>query len=88
MINFIVIVSGDLERFLEIQQRQKSKNSNKNTKFNKRPAGDQQEKNDGDLDGIYVDINKNFTMLTSFGSFPVFSILERYVYETVFSALT
>ena len=41
-----------------------------------------------DLDGIYVDINKNFTMLTSFGSFPVLYLIERYTFEKVFSCLT
>jgi hypothetical protein len=41
-----------------------------------------------DLDGIYVDINKNFTMLTSFGSFPILYLIERYIFENVYLALS
>jgi hypothetical protein len=41
-----------------------------------------------DLDEIEVDINKNFTMLTSFGSFEVLYLIERYIFEVVFQALT
>jgi len=41
-----------------------------------------------DLDAIDVDINKNFTMQTSFGSFEVLYLIERYIYEVVFPALT
>jgi hypothetical protein len=37
-----------------------------------------------DLDEIEVDINKNFTMLTSFGSFEVLYLIERYIFEVVF----
>jgi hypothetical protein len=34
-----------------------------------------------------VDINKNFTMLTSFGSFPVLYLIEKYVFEVMYVAL-
>lgn len=89
MINFILIISNDLERFLEIQYRIKQNKAQKNAKTNKRVVPtDQDAKDDGDLDGIHVDINKNFTMLTSFGSFPVLYLIERYVFETVFHSLT
>jgi hypothetical protein len=40
-----------------------------------------------DLDGIRVDINKNFTMLTSFGSFPILYLIERYIFEQVYVAV-
>jgi len=88
MINFIVIISNDLERFVEIQARIRQSKGAKNTKAGKRAVADQVQGNDGALDNINVDINKNFSMLTSFGSFPILYLIERYVFETVFSALT
>jgi hypothetical protein len=48
----------------------------------------EENKGEEDLDGIKVDINKNFTMLTSFGSFPILYLIERYVFESLYSALT
>ena len=46
-----------------------------------------EEYKDEDLDGINVDINKNFTMLTSFGSFPILYLIEKYVFEVMYKAL-
>ena len=43
---------------------------------------------DGDLEGIVVDINKNFNLLGAFGSIPIVVVMEQYIYETVFPALT
>ena len=40
-----------------------------------------------DLDEIQVDINKNFTMLTSFGSFSILYLIERYIFDTLYQAL-
>jgi len=87
MINFIVIISNDLQRFIEIQQRIKQTKAS-NNKTNKRVVAPVEEQPVDDLDGIYVDINKNFTMLTSFGSFPVLYLIERYTFEKVFTCLT
>lgn len=62
-----------------------SKNSNAKSKTKANAPPEEQEEDD--LDGIHVDINKNFTMLTSFGSFPVLYLIEKYIYENVFVAL-
>jgi hypothetical protein len=40
-----------------------------------------------DLDGIEVDINKNFNMLTSFGSKPIVNCMEFYIFDVVFPAI-
>lgn len=86
MINFIIIIVNDLERYVEIRQRQKQGSNGGNQKQGKRQID--LNNSDQDLDGIHVDINKNFTMLTSFGSFHVLYLIERYIFETVFTALT
>ena len=54
--------------------------------MNKRQALENNQEEE-DLDGIRVDINKNFTMLTSFGSFPILYLIERYIFEVVYQAL-
>ena len=54
--------------------------------MNKRQALENNQEEE-DLDGIHVDINKNFTMLTSFGSFPILYLIERYIFEMVYQAL-
>lgn len=77
------IIAEDLARFVEIQLRMKS-SKNSNAKTNKKGNAPPEEAEDDDLDGIHVDINKNFTMLTSFGSFPVLYLIEKYIYENVF----
>ena len=41
-----------------------------------------------DLDGIYVDINKNFNMLTAFGSIPIVNLMEKYIFEMCFPAIS
>jgi len=43
---------------------------------------------DGDLEGINVDINKNFNLLGAFGSVPIVVVMEQYIYEIVFVALS
>ena len=88
MFFFLEIISEDLERFIEIQQRLKQKSQGGGGKSNKRAIADKVEGENEDLDGINVDINKNFTMLTSFGSFPVLYLIEKYIYENVYLALT
>ena len=40
-----------------------------------------------DMDEIYVDINNNFNMLTPFGSIPIVSLMEAYIFEICFPAL-
>jgi hypothetical protein len=42
---------------------------------------------DKNLDGIHVDINKNFNMLTAFGSFQIVELMEYYVFEMCFPAI-
>lgn len=86
MFKFLEIVSDDLSRFVEIQMRMKSSKGS-NNKVNKKGNAPAEEQEEDDLDGIHVDINKNFTMLTSFGSFPVLYLIEKYIYENVFVAL-
>jgi hypothetical protein len=90
MISFLEIISEDLERFIEIQQRLKQKSQGGGGKTNnKRVIADKMGDGENeDLDGINVDINKNFTMLTSFGSFPILYLIEKYIYENVYLALT
>ena len=41
-----------------------------------------------DLDGIYVDINKNFNMLTAFGSIPIVVLIEKYIFEICYPAIS
>jgi len=43
---------------------------------------------ENNLENIYVDINKNFNMQTAFGSFPIVQLMEKYIYDMVFPALT
>lgn len=40
-----------------------------------------------DLEKVDVDINKNFNLMTAFGSFPIVILMEYYVFEIVFPAL-
>jgi hypothetical protein len=88
MTNIILIISTDLERYIEIQNRQKQSQANtQGGKSNKRAVAKEEEYKEEDLDGIYVDINKNFTMLTSFGSFPILYLIEKYVFEVMYKAL-
>ena len=87
MTNIIVIIAGDLEKFIEIQNRNKSSKGSAGGKNIKRSTNEEKA-GEEDLDGIKVDINKNFTMLTSFGSFPILYLIERYVFESLYSALT
>jgi hypothetical protein len=35
-----------------------------------------------------VDINKNFNLLGAFGSVPIVVVMEQYIYEVVFPALS
>ena len=41
-----------------------------------------------DLDGIHVDINKNFNMLTAFGSIPIVILIEKYIFEICYPAIS
>lgn len=43
---------------------------------------------ENDLDGIFVDINKNFNILTAFGSFPIVLLFEKYIFDVVYPAIT
>jgi len=36
---------------------------------------------------VFVDINKNFNMLTAFGSSPIVQLMEKYIFEVVFPAI-
>ena len=63
-----------------------SKLSQTNKGSKRAPAAENQQEQQ-DLDMINVDINKNFTMLTSFGSFSILYLIERYTYEIVYRAL-
>ena len=83
MFDFIQEISKDFKNFIEIQTRMKQVAGQKQAKV-KKMAPDEEK----DLDEIEVDINKNFTMLTSFGSFEVLYLIERYMFEVVFLALT
>jgi len=86
MFAFMEIVATDLERFVEIQTRVKQSKVSGGNKVNKRQALENNQEEE-DLDGIHVDINKNFTMKTSFGSFPILYLIERYIFEMVYQAL-
>jgi len=66
MQKLIQIIYLDLEKFLDIQQRVKSKGTSTAVKRVQQDLVD-----DDDLENIVVDINKNFNMLTAFGSFPI-----------------
>jgi hypothetical protein len=46
------------------------------------------EGDENDLEAIQVDINKNFNMLTAFGSLPIVILMEKYIFDFVFPALT
>ena len=63
-----------------------SKLSQTNKTNKKVPGADIQQEQE-DLDNIKVNINKNFTMLTSFGSFSILYLIERYIFEIVYQAL-
>ena len=54
----------------------------------KRQIGGEDGEFEEDLDEIQVDINKNFTMLTSFGSFSILYLIERYIFDTLYQALS
>ena len=89
MTSIIEMIAQDLDRFVEIQNRQKQNKAGGGNKSNKRQvANNDEQANDIDLDDIKVDINKNFLMLTSFGSFPILYLTEKYVYEVVYPSLT
>lgn len=42
---------------------------------------------DDNLEEIVVDINKNFNMLTAFGSFPIVLLMESYIFDVVYPAV-
>ena len=66
----IKIINQDVEKFLEIQQRLKSqKGGTMANNTAKKTVVDKTE--DDNPEGLFVDINKNFNMLTAFGSFPI-----------------
>jgi hypothetical protein len=76
----IEIIYEDLEKFIRIEQRvQKAKDG-------KPKIGVEQIEAD-DLEKVDVDINKNFNLLTAFGSFPIVVLMEHYVFDIVFPAL-
>ena len=39
------------------------------------------------MESVVVDINRNFTMLTAFGSMEIVVIMEDYIFNTVYKAL-
>jgi len=79
--NMVVeIIAEDLERFIRIEQRVAKAKDGK-------PKIGVEDIEVDDLEKIDVDINKNFNMLTAFGSFPVVILMEYYVFETVFPGL-
>lgn len=80
----IEIISDDLEKFIEIEQRVKQAKGNMGGA--KRALAMNEEEND-DLEKIQVDINKNFNMSTAFGSIPIVELMEAYIFETVFPAV-
>lgn len=77
-------MKDDIDRFIEVEQRVKSQKAG--TAAPKRVVNTE-DNNEDDLDGLKVDINKNFNMLTSFGSEPIVICMERYVFEVLFPAL-
>ena len=77
MFKIISMIDADLQKFLEVQLRVKAVKGN--TTGGKRPA--LPETDEKDLDGIHVDINKNFNMLTAFGSFSIVELMENYIFE-------
>ena len=81
MFTVMEIICSDIEKFLEVQQR-----ANKgNTAAAKRNIIENNETED--LENIHVDINKNFNMLTAFGSFPLTTIMEKYIFDVCFPAI-
>lgn len=90
MHEFLHIVEQDLNRFIEIQTRTKQSQGEKKGGMKKRQPtafNDNNEEPFQDLDVMVVDINKNFSMLTSFGSFTILYLIERYIFEYVYPAL-
>ena len=84
MQKLITIIFVDLEKFIEIQQRVKSQKGQQQAK---RVIGNQELIDENDIESIVVDVNKNFNMNTAFGSFPLLTIMEKYIFEEVFPAL-
>lgn len=76
----IEIIYEDLEKFIRIEQRvQKAKDG--------KPKIGTEVIDADDLEKIDVDINKNFNLMTAFGSFPIVILMEQYIFEVVFPAM-
>lgn len=89
MFDFLQLITIDLEKFVEIQLRMKqSKGQNPGKGAKRQIGGGEEGEFEEDLDEIQVDINKNFTMLTSFGSFSILYLIERYIFDTLYQALS
>ena len=73
-----------MEKFLQIEQRVKSQKAG--TAPPKRVIA-MDDGDEEDLDGIEVDFNKNFNMLTAFGSQPIVLLMEKYIFDIVFPAI-
>lgn len=39
------------------------------------------------INGVQVDVNKNFTFTTAFGKFKVSELMTKYVFEEVFPSM-
>jgi len=76
----IEIIYEDLEKFIRIEQRVSKAKDGKPKIGNEAIDVD-------DLENIPVDINKNFNLMTAFGSLPIAILMEYYIFEVVFPGL-
>ena len=89
------IVVDDLIKFTEVMQRQKRAAGGAQAAAPTRGgqnAGSEIELDEPDnmmstINGVQVDVNKNFTFTTAFGKFKVSELMTKYVFEEVFPSM-
>lgn len=88
------IVIDDLIKFTEVMQRQKRAAGGAQAAPARPTLGGQSELELEEQDnlmttinGVQVDVNKNFTFTTAFGKFKVSELMTKYVFEEVFPSM-
>lgn len=88
------IVIDDLIKFTEVMQRQKRAAGGAQAAPARPTLGGQSELELEEPDnlmstinGVQVDVNKNFTFTTAFGKFKVSELMTKYVFEEVFPSM-
>ena len=82
MFKVVQLINDDLERFFEIEMKVLAAGKATTPIIRNYPI-----ENDQNVYNIKVDINKNFNMLTAFGSFPMVELMEHYVFDVCYPAL-